>query len=202
MTPALAVLCAATVAVAAPALAASPAPRVLPRRDVTVTYRVSGAAADAIPVLGTPGVPTELRLEWSAGHNRLLVAPTGRPQRLLVDLTGHQATVLDDGMRAALQLPMRDADVQALTMANARFTRRGQETVAGESCTDWAVESGRSTGTVCLTEDGVPLRGEGNVNGRPGTFVATAVDHGRVDPADVALPAGYNRLELPRFGGR
>ena len=181
--------------------ATTPAPRVLPRHDVTVTYQVSGAAADAIPVLGTPGSPTELRLVWSAGQNRLLVLPTGRPQRLLVDLPGHQATVLDDGMRVALQLPMRDVDVQALTMANARFTRRGQETVAGEACTDWAVESGRSRGTVCLTEDGVPLRGEGDVNGRHGAFVATVIDHNRVDPSGLSVPAGYNRLELPRFGG-
>ena len=187
---------------AVPAWAASPAPRVLPRQDVTVTYRVSGAAADSIPLIGTAGAPTEMRLAWSAAQNRLLVMPVGRPQRLLVDLAGHVATVLDDSLHAALSLPMRDTDVQGLTMANARFTRRGQETIAGETCTDWAVESGRSSGTVCSTEDGVPLRGEGDVNGRHGTFVATAIDHGRVDPAELGVPAGYNRIELPRFGGR
>ena len=195
-------LAAFCVAAVVPAQAAPPGPRVLPLHDVTVTYRVSGAAADAIPLLGAQGAPAELRLEWSSGQNRLLVTPTGRSQRLLGDLPGHQATFLDDGMRAALQLPMRDTDVQALTMAHARFTRRGQETVAGETCTDWAVESGRSAGTLCLTDDGVPLRGEGDVNGRHGVFIATAVDRNRVDPADFAQPSGYNRLELPRFGGR
>ena len=195
-------LVAACVAVSVTAAAAAPVPRLVPQHDVTVTYDVSGAAAEAVSPKGAGGAPVSVRLQWSAGQNRLLAAAPGRPQRFLIDVPGHQAVVLDDTARTALILPMRETDVQATVAANARFTRRGQETVAGETCTVWAVDTGRGAGTVCLTEDGVPLRGEGDANGRHSDFVATAVDHGRVDPADVAFPAGYNRIELPRFGGR
>ena len=201
MTRTLAMLC-VLAALPAAAAGAEPAPRVLPGRDVTVSYRVSGPAMEAIPFLGAGNAPSDMRLSWNAGSQRLMVSAPGRAQRLLVDLPGHRATVLDDGMRAALFLPMRDTDVQGLTMANARFTRRGTAQVAGERCTEWDVRSNRSAGTVCITGDGVPLRGEGDVNGRHGAFTATAVNTSPVDPAGLAVPAGYNRIEMPSFGGR
>lgn len=187
---------------AATPAAADPAPRVVPQHDATVTYTVSGAAAQSIPFLGGSDAPVPLRLQWGATSSKLMVTSPGRPQRLLVDLPGHTATVLDDSMHAGLALPMRDTDVQNLTMANARFTRRGAETVAGEPCIDWAVQSNRMTGTVCLTPDGIPVRGDGDVNGRHGVFVATSVDRTPVDPAALALPPGYNRIEMPAFGKR
>ena len=186
---------------AAPAWADT-TPRLLPRHDVSVTYQVSGAAAEAIPALGGSGAAGELRLSWDAAHQKLLVTPAGRPQRMIIDLPGHVAIVLDEGMHMALSLPMRDTDVQAMTMAGARFTRRGQAVVAGEACSDWAVQAKHTSGTVCLTDDGVPLRGEGEVNGRHGAFTATAVDHAGARPADFTVPAGFNRLELPKFGAR
>ena len=148
------------------------------------------------------GPPGPVRLTWDAAGQRLRAEAEGRAQIALVDLPAHRTTVLDQTMRAALLLPMRDTDVQTLTMAGARFSRRGQATVAGQSCTEWAVQSGRGAGTVCLTEDGVALRGEGEVNGKHGAFTATRVDRGNVDPALFAVPPGYNRLELPRFNTR
>lgn len=190
-------------AVALPARADAP-PRVLPAHDVAVRYRTTGAAADSIPSLAGRGAGpvTEVQLAWDAGGRQLRAEAEGRPQYVIVNLPGHRTTVLDDGMHAALLLPMRDTDVEALTMANARFTRRGSETVAGERCTDWAVQSARGTGTVCLTEDGVPLRGDGTVNGRAGAFTATRIDRGALPAETFTVPAGYTLLELPRLNTR
>ena len=190
---------------APPAQAQDPrvlAPRVLPQHDVSVAYTVSGAAATAIPsvMANQPGPPGAIRLSWDAAGQRLRAEAEGRGQVALVDLPGHRTTVLDDSLHAALVLPMRETDVQALTMANARFIRRGRETVAGEACTDYAVTARRSAGSVCLTDDGIPLRGEGDVDGKHGAFIATSVVRAAADPAQFTVPPGYNRLEMPRFG--
>ena len=168
------------------AAAAQDRPLVQPTRDVTVTYRVEGAAADAIP----GGISGPLRLSWDAAHQRLRAEADGRPQAVLVDLPHRTATMLDTAMRAVVALPLREKDLQALTLAGARLTRRGSGDVAGRACTNWDVQASRGAGTVCLTADGVALRGEGMVNGRQGSFTATDVVFGPVPPELFAVPSG------------
>lgn len=183
------------------AAAAQERPPVPPARDVAVTYRVSGAAAQVVP----GGVPGALRLSWSAGAQSLRVEAEGRSQLVLVDLRARSATVLDAGTRTALVLPMRERDPHAVTLDGVRLTRRGRDSVAGHACTLYDAHSPRGRGTLCLTAGGVPLRGEGEVNGRAGGFVAAAVDDGP-QPAELfRAPPGYarldmNRLDLGRFG--
>lgn len=171
-------------------------PRVQPTRDVTVTYRVDGDAAQAIP----GGIDGPLRVSWDAAGQRLRAAPAGRPQAIIVDLPRHTASLVDDAMRAVLALPVRSADLNPLVMDGARFTRAGTATVAGLSCTTWAVQAKRGNGTVCLTADGVPLRGEGSINGRPGSFTATSVAYGPVAPDLFTAPPGYFAMNFPSFG--
>lgn len=185
---------AATLLLALPA-AAQDRPRTLPSRDVTAAYRVSGAAADAIP----GGVPGALRLSWSAGAQALRVEAEGRPQSMLVDLRARTAIVLDGGVRTALVLPARERDMQALTLDGARMTRRGKDTVAGHACTVYDVQAGRGRGTLCVTDDGVPLRGDGTVNGKPGSFTATSVTYAPQPGELFQVPPGYARLDINRL---
>lgn len=182
--------------VAAPA-AAQPAPRILPARDVAVTYRVSGAAAATVP----GGIPGALRLAWDADGERLRAEAEGRTQAALVDLRAQTANVVDSATRSALALPMRQSDVTAVTLRGAKLTRRGRDTVAGLSCTTYAVETSRGSGTVCLTEDGVPLSGEGTVDGRAGSFTATQVAYGKQPDALFRVPPGYIRLDMSNLRG-
>ena len=182
----------ALVLLATPALAQSP-PRVLPARDVSVTYRLEGAASESVP----GGVPGSLRIEWSAGQQRLRVQPEGRPQILLVDLAGSKVEVLDSGLRTAMSLPVRPGDLQPLRLEGAHFVRQGRQTVAGLSCTDYAVQSARGHGTVCLTDDGVALRAAGEVKGRQGSFTATSVSYGAVPGQAFEIPRGYFQLAIP-----
>lgn len=180
----------------ASAAVAQERPPVPPTRDVAVTYRVSGAAARAVP----GGLPGALRLSWSAGAQALRVEAEGRSQSMLVHPRARSAVVLDEGTRTALVLPARERDLQAFTLDGARLTRRGRETVAGHACTVYDVRSERGRGTLCLTADGVPLRGDGEVNGKPGGFVATAVAYGP-QPAELfRAPPGYVRLDVNRLG--
>lgn len=177
--------------------AAQPAPRVLPSRDVAVTYRVSGAAATAVP----GGIPGALRLAWDADSERLRAEADGRTQAALVDLRAQTANVVDSTTRSALALPMRQGDVAAATLRGAKLTRRGRDTVAGLPCTTYAVETARGSGTVCLTEDGVPLSGQGTVDGRAGSFTATQVAYGEQPEALFRVPSGYIRLDMGSLRG-
>ncbi len=176
--------------------AAQDRPLVQPSRDVTVTYRVEGAAASVIP----GGIDGPLRLSWDAARQRLRAEAEGRPQAVLVDLPNRTATLLDDTMRAVVALPVRERDLQPLTLNGARLTRRGQDSVAGLACTNWDVQASRGAGTVCLTADGVALRAEGAVDGRRGSFTATGVRYGGVEPGLFAVPPGYFSLNIPNFG--
>lgn len=183
---------------AAGTAAAQDRPLLQPSRDVTVTYRVGGAAASAIP----GGVAGPLRLFWDAARQRLRAEAGGRPQAVLVDLPNRTATMLDDAMRAVVALPVRERDLQPLTLDGARLTRRGNGSVAGIACTDWNVKASRGSGTVCLTPDGVALRANGTVDGRQGSFTATSVRYGEVAPGLFTVPPGYFALDLAGFGRR
>ncbi len=178
--------------------AAQDRPMLQPSRDVTITYRVEGAAASAIP----GGIDGPLRLSWDAAHQRLRAEAEGRPQAVLVDLPNHTATMLDDAMRAAVALPVRERDLQPLTLAGARLTRRGAGNVAGMACTNWDVASHRGAGTICLTVDGVALRADGAMDGQKGSFTATSVRYGEVAPGLFKAPPGYFALDLAGLGRR
>lgn len=181
---------------AGPALG-QPAPRVLPSRDVSLVYQVGGAAGDAIP----GGIPGAVRIAWSARLQSLRVEPEGRPQALLVDLAaapGHQRVeIVDSGLRTAMSIPVRSKDLEPLTLQDARLTRRGQSTVTGRPCTVYAVEARRGRGSLCLTEDGVTLRADGEVDGRRGSFTAVSVSYDPLPAGLFAVPPGYMRLALP-----
>ena len=183
---------------AAPAPAAPPQdrPRVQPDRDVTVTYRLEGAAQQAIP----GGVDGPLRLSWDAAGQRLRAEPADRPQAVIVDLPRHTASLVDDTMHAVLTLPVRERDLQPLTLDRVQMTRRGADTVAGRACTTWAMQAKRGSGTICLTPDGVALRAEGEISGRHGSFTATNVTYGAVAANLFTVPPGYMTLAIPDFG--
>ena len=188
--------CLLALALAGPAAAQS-RPPALPTRDVAVTYQVSGAAAQSIP----GGVPGALVLHWDAAGRRLRLDAEGRPQSLVVDLPEHRAVLLDAAMHGAINLPMRERDAQLITLDGARLTRRGQDVVAGQPCTDYAVQHPRGTGTVCLTADGVPLRARGVVDGKEGAFTATAVEYASQSAALFQPPPGFLNLDIARSLG-
>ena len=188
-------LAVAASAAMAPAMAQDQ-PRILPTRDVVATYRVQGAAVDAIP----GGIPGTLRLSWNAAGQRLRIEADGRTQVLVVDLGSRSAQVMDSALRSAMAMRVREADLQPLTLEGARLTRRGQEVVAGLPCTAYAVASPRGKGTVCLTGDGVALRAAGEVDGRQGSFTAVSVGYGSLPPGLFQVPPGYFQLAMPDMG--
>ena len=171
-------------------------PLIQPSRDVSVKYRVEGAAEAIVP----GGISNALRLSWDAAGQRLRAEPEGRSQAIILDLRTHSAQVVDTVLRSALTLPVRDGDLQPLTLEGARLTRRNEAVVAGLPCTNWAVQSSRGSGTVCLTADGVALRADGDVDGRHGTFTAFDVSYGPVRDELFRVPAEFMQFSLPKLG--
>ncbi|HYZ61843.1 MAG TPA: hypothetical protein VE650_05265 [Acetobacteraceae bacterium] len=179
------------------AAAAQEQPKLLPDRDVTIVYRLGGAAAESIP----GGAAGSVRVAWSAAGQRLRAEPEGRPQSVLVELGGAPSVkVVDSGLHASMSLPVRASDLQPMTLQGAHLTRRGRATVAGLACTEYAVQSSRGRGTVCLTPEGVALRANGEVDGRSGTVTAVSVSYGALPETLFRVPQGYMQLAIPGVG--
>ena len=191
---ALALLAGAVSPILTPSLAEEARPLTLPSRDVAVTYHVSGVAADALP----GGAPGALQLAWDAAGRRLHVGAEGQPQAAIVDLADGKAVILDDGSHTALILPLGKRVSATMALSGARFQRGGTERVAGHDCTDYAVQDPHGSGTLCITADGVPLRGDGTWDDQAGRFVATRVDYSAQPDALFHVPPGFMQLSLPK----
>ncbi len=183
------------------AAAPSEAPRTRPSRDVVVSYRVEGDATRLVP----GGLPGPVTLSWDASGQRLRAEADGLSQIALLDLRARTGQAVDNTLRIALPLPLRPDDLQPLTLDGAHLTPAGRDTVGGLACNVYQVEVGQGTsktpGTVCLTPDGVPLRGEGIIKGKPGSFTATSVRYARLPSELFTVPPGYMSLGAESGGG-
>jgi hypothetical protein len=172
---------------------AQDAPNLVPSRDVTATYRVSGAAASRIP----GGAPDGVRVAWNASGQRLRAEVVGQPNYALVSLRARVLDIVFSLQRAYFELPIRGGDPQSLLAGtDVRFTRRGPGRVAGLACTEWAVKSRKLDGVGCVTDDGVVLQAQGTFNGEPGEAVATSVSYGNAGPS-LSPPPDFFRLAAP-----
>ena len=154
----------------------------------------SPTASTARPKISSPAAsPGPLRLSWDAAGQRVRAEAEGRSQIALLDLKNHTSQAIDTTLRLVLPLPIKASDLQPLTLEGARLTPRGRDTIAGLPCTTYTVQA-TTPGSVCLTPDGVPLRGQGEISGKPGTFTATAVQYGRLPPDLFEIPRGYIAL--------
>jgi len=168
---------------------AEPAPAHLrPVRDVAVTYRVQGGNQ----------TPRMVAVAWLATAQRIRVEPPDLPGWVLADLARNEALLVMEAQGMALRLPA--SDVLPLLDGippGTRLAPRGSGVVAGHRCDIWQVSRQDAEGAVCLTKDGVILRGEGARGGRRGRLEATHVAYGRQDPARFQLPAGVRVVNLP-----
>ena len=179
---------------------AQPAPPqpIRPLRDVMVTYQVDGQALSLVP----GGIQGPVTLSWDAAGQRLRAEMAGRSQVALIDLREHSGQAIDTVLRVVLPVPVRPQDLQPLTLDGAHLVALKRETVAGLACMDYRFESPQGPGNVCLTTDGVPLRGQGMVSGKPGSFQATTVQYGPIAADRFTVPSGYMSLGGGKNGGQ
>lgn len=173
---------------------AQPAPVLIPARDVAVTYRLGGAAASQLP----GGAPDGVRLAWDAAGQRLRAEPIGRPMYALTDLPRRVADIVFAGQGTYMETRIKGGDPQTLLAGrDVRFTRRGTEHLLGMDCTVWTIRSQKIDGTGCVTADGVILRAEGTIDGRPGSLQAQSVSYAKQPASAFVPPDGFARMSLP-----
>jgi len=180
----------ATMPVRAPPLAQE-RPINLPTRDVAVSYRVSGRAAQQVHAI---------RVRFIAALRQLRVETDERAIAfLLVDPTARTAKMVLPGAHHFVDLPLARDKRAALLFGNALgYTRRGRARVAGYDCTVWDVRAGADAATACITADGVLLRAQGKTGDLSGSELqATKVEYAVQPAALFRLPADFRPLGLP-----
>jgi hypothetical protein len=116
----------------------------------------------------------------------------------LTDLQRRVADIVFAGQGAYMQTKIKGGDPQTLLAGrDIHFTRRGTEHLLGLDCTVWAIQSQKINGTGCVTPEGVILRAEGMIDGRPGSLVAQSVAFGAQPNSAFVPPDGYTRMSLP-----
>ena len=179
---------------AGPALAQQRPMAVTPTRDVSVQYAAQdGRSAD---------------MSWQAATQKMRIETQELPGTVLVDTPTNHAVMLIPQQRIAMNIAISSlpngemANPQAL--ANQITGRGGSATVAGLRCTDWNFRHesrGKvTTGTACLTDDGVTLRVISTSGGKPFRAEATRVTYGPQDPGKFQVPAGYHGMSSAGIG--
>ncbi len=164
-------------------------PLYLPTRDVAVTYTIDHHG---------PGAAKQAHMYFSARTNRLRLETPNRRGFLIIDRTAKTMTVVMGEQHVYFQMPL-NAEMATGFILNGdmKFVRGASETIAGQPCTEWQVESSRANGTVCVTKDGVLLLGRGrDKNGSGGGLQAEEVSY---DPQPMALfvpPAGFKQIDI------
>jgi hypothetical protein len=121
-------------------------PKLLPTRDVDITYDVT-----------RPQQPrTRERVRWLAGEHLERVDSSGRSTTIF-DRNTREVTLLTPANRTYRKLD--GAPRRALEPEPGAILKRGNDAViAGLPCTDWSWTEDGETHIVCATGDGVMLR--------------------------------------------
>jgi hypothetical protein len=171
--------------------AAEDRPLLMPTRDVEVTYAVHAPQA---------GAPREAHLFYSAELKKVRLDAS--PQSYLVmDQQARLLTVVMPQQHIYMQSPLKPEMANSILLnlnPQVRFTRKGTDTVAGQPCTVWDVQAPQGSGQVCVSADGVLLRGTGHdKDGNTSGLEATAVSYAHQPESLFTLPAGFQKLNLP-----
>jgi hypothetical protein len=183
-----AVLALAAIAPLAPAHAAD-RPQFPPTRDVAVTYRITTGESE--------GGPHEASLAFSAALLKLH-AEVGGMGAMIIDVRQRSMVIVMTQQHMAMRLPAGDQIDRAMAYGgDGSVVRVGTDRVAGYPCTVWRFTGKDGSGTGCLTDDGVPLRGQSNDARNKGGFEAIRVAYGPQPASLFEVPAGVKTMDMP-----
>lgn len=175
-----------------PAAAADDRPVMFPSRDVVVEYHVTNARPDSAQP--REGIVTVYATD--AGE-RMRVEIAGQPGFLIVDRGRKRVLMVIEARRSYFEMPVDPDRVIGLAVNGGSYAKRGADTVAKVRCTVWDVTSSTGTATVCVTDDGVLLRANGESEGRgSGAMEARSVVYGKQPAALFDPPPGFQKLQI------
>lgn len=188
-----AVLAALAVMAQAPAPMPRPAPErppLVPQRDASVLYRLVSAE----------GPEQEVRVTTQAGGSPMRVDMPDKSWMLVDRRAGRMAMVVM-AEETVVDMPYEGPPPQFVLSDQMRFARRGVDTVAATRCTVWYVVLGAQKGVMCITDDGVLLRTQGqDERGRRTLVEAVSVSFARATDAEFTPPPDYERLTAGQAG--
>lgn len=181
------------------AAGAAERPPFLPTRDVAVVYEVQSNQIPAGPMTGDGQGPHVVTVRYSVAAGRARLEQASMPGYMLIDPGGKRVIMVMDQLMSYMEMPLNGkTGADLLLNDRMKFVRGGTEKVAGLPCTVWNVTSGQTTAQLCITEDGVILRGEGgdSRNGR-GKLMAKTVSFADQKRASFSVPPGLLRMDMP-----
>lgn len=180
-------------ALAAPAAAQDP-PRI-PTRDYAATYAMTGFSSEA---------PKTMQMSFNAAlkRQRVDMAEDGKNMSMIMDLGGQRVWMIEHTHRVAMELTPGAGPGGELPLSqiekDATLTRTGADRVAGLACTVYRVaHRGETTGTACITADGIMLRAEFEAGSTHGRVEATSVSLAAQPQERFEVPAGYQTMQMP-----
>ena len=160
-------------------------PLLRPSRDVDVTYR---AAA------GPAGKPIEQRVRWLSAAQTMRIDPPSPGLHVIIDYVARRMSVVRDATRSVVEMTAPDGMAGMIGDKTSAFVRAGEDTVAGQTCTQWqTVDREAHPALVCITADGVLLRAATADEVR---VSAVAVRYGPQDPETFRIPSDYARHSM------
>jgi hypothetical protein len=174
-------------------------PRLMPSRDVDITYRVSSGDK-----------PVTERVRWLAAEEIERIDPHGKGYLLArsayMIIEHHKKTAeIVDPKTHSVTATVNPVAGELAEIENAKLTPLGSATVARLGCQVWRAEiSAQVEREICLTEDGVLLRVR---NGDKTVLEATAVKYHHISSKLFDIPpdyqAGSNAQAVPgaAYGG-
>jgi hypothetical protein len=164
---------------------AAETPRYLPRHDAAITYRSEGS--DAL-------MPQSLTIRYFAAAEKLRIEG-GALGYLLVDRPMERIELVMPQPKLVLEMPPGGGITQGFILSGQfQFERIGSDHILGRACTIYSVTAPRAHGQVCLTADGLLLRGEGQGrDGRRARIEAVSVSS-NAQPAGLFTPPDSYRI--------
>jgi hypothetical protein len=168
-------------------------PPMLPTRDVAVVYR-----------LASPDGKEQhtMKLFATGGGSKLRMESPERPGFMVMDRTNKTLIVVIAERKTYVEGAL-DPRLAGGFLLNEEmsFTKAGTDTVAGQACTLWDVQAPQGrTAKVCVTDDGVVLRGQSGEDQKTGSIEAVSVTYGPQAPDLFQPPADYQKVDMPRPG--
>lgn len=170
-------------------------PLYLPTRDVAVTYNLDSHGQ---------GAAKQAHLYYSASTDRLRLDRPNLRGFVIIDRKAKTMTVVLGEPHVYFVQPLgREFQSGFILSGDMQFVRGANESIAGQTCTDWTVDSSTVTGTACVTKEGVLLRSRGRTkNGATGGGLQAA--EVSYDPQPLALfmpPAGFKQIDIAQAAG-
>jgi hypothetical protein len=168
--------------------AAAPAPRLVPARDVTVSYEVRPHGH----------APLAVRVAIAAGGERLRIIGDELPTSFLVNRDTETAAIVLPMLKTYTRVSIARYDPAQTVLRGADFTRGRRDTIAGLGCTHWQAHSAHGSADACITADGVILDGTvtSDRKGGFGEVRALRVEYGKLPAEIFAVPSNYTESQL------